>query len=421
MNETILRDQARVTYIQKHITHMVSRAMARSGPHGHHREEKSFPAQDVETPLFSALTFGTGEYFAIVGVGTPHRYIYLLMDTGSDITWLQCAPCKNCYKQKNTLFNPSDSSTFKVLDCHADLCLNLDVMGCMSNRCLYQADYGDGSFTMGELATDNVALDAATGRGQVVLSNIPLGCGHDNEGEFGSAAGILGLGKGPLSFPNHIDSSSSMPRASVFSYCLPDREGDSNQRSSLIFGNAALADHAADGVIKFTPQLQNPHVATYYYLQITGISVGGNLLTTIPPSAFQLDFHGNGGTIIDSGTTVTRLLAMAYSTVRDAFRHATDHLEFVGEWGPFDTCYDLGDQSSIKVPTITFHFLGDADMRLPPSNYLVPVDNDNTYCFAFIASELGPSIIGNVQQQEFRIIYDNVHQRIGFYPSHCTS
>ena len=129
MQEMIVRDQARVASIQKHITQMVSGAKAK---------ESTSPGQDFQTPVFSGLTFGSGEYFALLGVGTPDINMYLDVDTGSDITWIQCAPCTNCYKQKNAVFNPSNSSTFKVLDCHADLCLNLDVMGCVMNRCLYQ-------------------------------------------------------------------------------------------------------------------------------------------------------------------------------------------------------------------------------------------------------------------------------------------
>jgi hypothetical protein len=138
MHETILRDQARVTSIHKHIAQMVSGATASSTHKILHQEKTSTPAQDVETPLFSGLTFGSGEYLALLGVGTPQRYMYLVVDTGSDITWLQCVPCENCYKQRNALFNPANSSSFKVLDCHADFCLNLNVMGCLSNRCLYQ-------------------------------------------------------------------------------------------------------------------------------------------------------------------------------------------------------------------------------------------------------------------------------------------
>lgn len=142
------------------------------------------------------------------------------------------------------------------------------------------------------------------------------------------------------------------------------------------------------------------------------------MLSTIPASAFELDFHGNGGTIIDSGTTITRLQTAAYIPARDAFRDATQHLKSAAEFMFLDTCYDLTGMESVSVPTVTFHFLGDYDMRLPPSNYIIPVGNNNTYCFAF-AANAGPSIIGNVQQQGFRVIYDNVHQKIGFFPGQC--
>lgn len=117
-----------------------------------------------------------------------------------------------------------------------------------------QVDYGDGSFTMGEFATDNVTLDAVGGVGApVTMSKIPLGCGHDNEGYFVGAAGLLGLGKGPLSFPNQLDP----VMGGKFSYCLTDRETDTTDRSFLIFGEAAIP---AATVVKFTPQASNPKV-----------------------------------------------------------------------------------------------------------------------------------------------------------------
>jgi len=81
--------------------------------------------------------------------------------------------------------------------------------------------------------------------GKVVLSQIPLGCGHDNEGYFIGAAGLLGLGKGPLAFPNHVDPQ----MGGRFSYCLTDRETDSSEGSSLIFGDAAVPSTGARSVI----------------------------------------------------------------------------------------------------------------------------------------------------------------------------
>ena len=164
--------------------------------------------------------------------------------------------------------------------------------------------------------------------------------------------------------------------------------------------------------------LESQQVATFYYLQMTGISVGGNLLS-IPATSFQLDSLGNGGVIIDSGTSVTRLQTAAYAALRDAFRAGTKQLAATAGFSLFDTCFDLTGMASVDVPTVTLHFQWGADMRLPASNYLLPVDSSNTYCFAFAATT-GPSIIGNVQQQGFRVIYDNARHQIGFLSGQCS-
>lgn len=103
---------------------------------------------------------------------------------------------------------------------------------------------------------------------KVIFNNIPFGCGHDNEGVFGMAAGILGLGRGPLAFTNYVNG-----YGTAFSYCFPDREGDSSVHSSLIFGDGAVPG-ANTSSVPFTPQLHNPRVATYYYIQV------GQILST---------------------------------------------------------------------------------------------------------------------------------------------
>jgi hypothetical protein len=57
------------------------------------------------------------EYVVTLGFGTPSVPQVLLVDTGSDVTWVQCAPCNStkCYPQKDPLFDPSKSSTYNVL------------------------------------------------------------------------------------------------------------------------------------------------------------------------------------------------------------------------------------------------------------------------------------------------------------------
>ena len=269
---------------------------------------------------------------------------------------------------------------------------------------MYQVSYGDGSFTVGDFSTETLTF-----RGSI-LRQVALGCGHDNEGLFVGAAGLLGLGRGPLAFPSQTGAQFSKR----FSYCLVDRDAPGTT-SSLIFGSSAIPRSAV-----FTPLLNNPKLNTFYYVELTGISIGGNRLASIPASAFRLDGTGNGGVIIDSGTSVTRLVSSAYSVMRDAFKAGTQHLKSSGGFSLFDTCYDLSGKKTVKVPTVVFHFKNSADVSLPANNYLIPVDSSGVFCFAFAGNTGGLSIIGNIQQQGIRVVFDGQASRVGFSPGSCS-
>lgn len=136
------------------------------------------------------------------------------------------------------------------------------------------------------------------------VPNFAFGCGHDNEGSFAGADGILGLGQGPLSFPSQLKNVFN----GKFSYCLVDWLAPPTQTSALLFGDAAMPTLPD---VKYLPLLTNPKIATYYYVQLNGISVGDKLLN-ISSSVFAIDRVGGAGTIIDSGTTVTQLAKPAY-------------------------------------------------------------------------------------------------------------
>lgn len=243
---------------------------------------------------------------------------------------------------------------------------------------------------------------------RIRVKNIALGCGHDNEGLFVGAAGLLGLGRGKLSFPNQA----GRRFGNKFSYCLVDRSA-SSKPSSVVFGESAVSRTAV-----FTPLLTNPKLDTFYYLGLTGMSVGGVKVKGISESLFKLDNTGNGGVIIDSGTSVTRLTRPAYVALRDAFRAGARDLKRAADFSLFDTCFDLSGKTVVKVPTVVMHFAG-ADVSLPASNYLIPVDSKGSFCFAFAGTMSGLSIIGNIQQQGFRVVYDLAGSRIGFAPRGC--
>ncbi|CAD6230987.1 unnamed protein product [Miscanthus lutarioriparius] len=342
----------------------------------------------------------------------------MVLDTGSDVVWLQCAPCRTCYDQSGPVFDSRRSSSYGAVDCAAPLCRRLDSGGCDLRRraCLYQVAYGDGSVTAGDFATETLTF-----AGGARVARVALGCGHDNEGLFVAAAGLLGLGRGSLSFPTQI----SRRYGRSFSYCLVDRTSSSSSSSSsaasgsrsstVTFGPGSAASAS------FTPMVRNPRMETFYYVQLVGISVGGARVPGVAESDLRLDpSTGRGGVIVDSGTSVTRLARPSYSALRDAFRAAAAGLRLSpGGFSLFDTCYDLGGRKVVKVPTVSMHFAGGAEAALPPENYLIPVDSRGTFCFAFAGTDGGVSIIGNIQQQGFRVVFDGDGQRVGFAPKGC--
>lgn len=350
-------------------------------------------------PVVSGTSQGSGEYFSRVGIGSPAKSLYMVLDTGSDVTWVQCQPCTDCYQQADPVFDPTASSTYGPLSCGSTQCGQLDVSACRNGSCLYQVSYGDGSYTVGDFATETISLGTAS------VPAVAFGCGHDNEGLFVAAAGLLGLGGGALSFPSQVSSSS-------FSYCLVDR--DSTSSSTLEFGTGAGADPSAVPA----PLLRNRKMDTFYYVGLTGISVGGEMLS-IPPSSFAVGASGDGGVIVDSGTAVTRLQSNAYASLRDAFTKGTAGLPSAPGVALFDTCYDLSGRDTVEVPAVSFHFPGGKALRLPAKNYLIPVDSDGTFCLAFASTSQPLSIIGNVQQQGTRVAFDLTNSLVSFAPHRC--
>ncbi|KAE8700983.1 cyclic pyranopterin monophosphate synthase accessory protein [Hibiscus syriacus] len=199
------RDALRVETIYSH----VSKAVARQHPR----------APDGRPGFCSSVIFGlaqgSGEYFMRLGVGTPPRYLYMVLDTGSDVIWVQCSPFKKCYSQTDLIFDPTKSRSLSGILCGSPLCRSLDSSGCNHCRmCLYKVSYGDGSVT----------------------------------------------------FARH-------------------------------------------------------------FTTLLGISVGGTCVPKIRPSLFKMGRDDNGGIIIDSGTSVTRLTRPAYISLRDAFLFGASNLK----------------------------------------------------------------------------------------------
>jgi hypothetical protein len=122
---------------------------------------------------------------------------------------------------------------------------------------------------------------------------------------------------------------------------------------------------------------------------------------------------------MDTGTAITRLPTIAYNAFRDAFIAQTTNLPRATGVSIFDTCYDLNGFVTVRVPTVSFYFSGGQILTFPARNFLIPIDDVGTFCFAFAPSPSGLSIIGNIQQEGIQISIDGTNGFVGFGPNVC--
>ncbi|XP_026384918.1 protein ASPARTIC PROTEASE IN GUARD CELL 2-like [Papaver somniferum] len=351
---------------------------------------------------FTMLTIGSQ------GTSPPINYI-LLIDTSSDLTWIQCLPCEECFSQLAPIFDPLQSPKFSVKSCkHYKFCNGHDG-GCNERgECTYIAQYYDGSYSLGIIAEDTCRFDERE-------MSFNIGCGSKNRGNlFNGSDGVLGLGRGRLSFPSHLAFEFGFKK---FSYCLiADKSGPTRSASALRFGNYVF-DEPNDAV--FTPLIYKPESPSIYYINITAIYVGGDSMSEVYKSVSY-------GMRVDSGTMLTYLPTHIYEFLRDSFRDAALSLGYKSVEAIYsDTCYDMGGYPGgiANAPQVTLYFDGDDEgkLELNPHNvlYNYPWVNENLYCLAFNISADGHAVLGNVQQQGVRVMYDPEGLVIGFDPNSC--
>eukprot|EP01018_Ginkgo_biloba_P025306 Gb_32131 [translate_table: standard] len=377
----------------------------------------------VIATLESGASVGSGEYFMDVFIGTPPRHFSLILDTGSDLNWVQCLPCEDCYEQEGPLYNPLLSSSYNAIPCTSPEC-NLVTPPETQNgpkspesnsSCKYFYWYGDRSNTTGELAYEKFTVNI-TEHKHLEINKVMFGCGHANRGLFHGAAGLLGLGRGQLSFTSQLQKIYGRK----FSYCLVDRNDNMSVSSTLVFGE--------DTSLKTHPDLQytalltsNITVDTFYYVQIDRITVGGENLN-ISSHVWDINTKGYGGTIVDSGTTLTYFPQPAYEAIQAAFEAKISGYPRV-ELPLLSPCYNVSGVNDIQLPEFSIVFRDGAVWRFPADNYFIQLDpEDSVICLAIMGSPAASlSILGNYQQQNFHILYDVDNSRLGFAPVRCDS
>jgi len=136
------------------------------------------PSKTRSTPSTAANRFGSSAVFRITGnvyplgyysvsleIGNPPKLYDLDIDTGSDLTWVQCdAPCKGCTKPRDALYNPRGN----LVPCKNTLCSNIHLpanLHCETpdDQCDYEVEYADHGSSLGVLVIDYIPLRLTNG------------------------------------------------------------------------------------------------------------------------------------------------------------------------------------------------------------------------------------------------------------------
>ncbi|TKY56323.1 Aspartic proteinase nepenthesin-1 [Spatholobus suberectus] len=325
-------------------------------------------------PIASGQAFNIGNYVVRVKLGTPGQLLFMVLDTSTDEAGSR-APAALV---RGAFPCPSTGST----------------------ACTFNQSYAGSTFSA-TLVQDSLRFATSS------IPSYAFGCVNSVSGGSIPDQGLLGLGRGPLS----LLSQSWSLYSGVFSYCLPSF-------SSYYFsGSLKLGPAGQPRRIRTTPLLRNPRRPSLYYVNLTGVTVG-RVRVPLPVELLAFDPNRGSGTIIDSGTVITRFVEPVYNAIRDEFRNQVKG-PFVGR-GVFDTCFVKTYEK--LAPLIKFHFAG-LDLTLPFENSLIHSAYRSVACLAMAAApnnvNSALNVIANYQQQNLRILFDTVNNRVGIARELC--
>jgi hypothetical protein len=174
---------------------------------------------------------------------------------------------------------------------------------------------------------------------------------------------------------------------------------------------------SAPGNARFTAMATRRDTPSFYYVNLVAVKVGGRTVR-ISPVVFA-----SAGTVIDSGTVITRLPPRAYAALRRAFTRSMGRYRYkkAPALSILDTCYDFTGHTTVQIPSLALVFAGGTTVGLDFSGVLY-VAKASQACLAFAPNGDGTDvgILGNTQQKTLAVVYDVANQKIGFGANGCS-
>lgn len=364
--------------------------------------------------------FPDRQYYTSIYIGNPPRPFFLDIDTGSDLTWIQCdAPCTNCAKGPHPLYKPGKG---KIIPPRDSFCQELqgNQNYCDTcKQCDYEITYADRSSSVGVLARDNMQLIAADGERENL--DFVFGCAYDQQGKLLSSPantdGILGLSNTAISLPTQLANQKII--SNVFGHCITT---DPSSGGYMFLGD----DYIPRWGMTWVPIRNGPE--NMYSTEVQNVNYGD----------LELSVRGQAGkltqVIFDSGSSYTYFPHEAYTNMIALLKDVSPSFVQDDSDQTLPFCMkanfpvsSVDDVKQLFKPLrLQFKkrlFVIPRTFTIPPENYLVISDRGNVCLGVLDGSEIDHSstiIIGDVSLRGKLVVYDNDENQIGWIQSDCT-
>ncbi|XP_047938522.1 aspartyl protease APCB1 [Salvia hispanica] len=364
-----------------------------------------------------------GLYYTYLHFGNPPRPYFLDIDTGSDLTWVQCdAPCTSCAKGAHPFYKPGKDNIILPKDsyCH-ELQKNQMSKHCESClQCDYEIEYADHSSSMGVLARDEISLNIANG--SLVKSKVVFGCAYDQQGlllnTLGKTDGILSLSRAKISLPSQLASEGITKN--IIGHCLAT---DTVSGGYLFFGD----DFVPHSQMAWVPMLQSLD-SNSYQAEIMEVNYGSRQIDLGNVKARQRNI------IFDTGSSYSYFPEEAYNNLVTSLNDISSESIVLDTsdtslpicWRSKSPLRSVKDVKMLFKP-LNLHFRSkwwilSRKLQIPPEGYLV-INRKGNVCLGILngnkVHDGSTFILGDISLQGLLFVYDNVNKKIGWVRSDC--
>ncbi|GER45906.1 eukaryotic aspartyl protease family protein [Striga asiatica] len=329
----------------------------------------------ASTPLFA----NDNEYSTTLGFGTPQQPLDFILDTGSNLVWFPCDnyTCTDCDATNIPTFNPKLSSSSRNVSCSTPQLKRIFPDDPLCTSCW--------NHPTSNCSKHNIPY-------KIRIVQIYTSSRIDEK-----------LKESRKMKPRTIEL--VLDNSLIFNI-YTSTSGSSKQ----MLGAPKHSINGSNGIVPISVKVNIP-------------------IKDLVPNA-----NGYGGTIVDSGTTLTIMEKSVFDPIAHELnkqllgKRYTRSKEEEAATG-LELCYSVPRKANISdLPALTFVFAGSAQMVMPFENSFFYDKESAAICSTMISYDaavggktLGPAMIfGNYMQQNFHMEFDLLNNQLGFYPTDCT-